>query len=243
MQVASKMYTLEEQYHADQTVLILRPQPWLMTACIYKGTLAQGSTAVTIDWGDGEVQTLPAINNATHTYRDAKEYVVKISNDLKLFAFTRSMAAYRYMLTEVVRIGSKVTSIDAYGFNNCKNMRGSIILPNVTDIGGYAFGSTVGITSFNLPMLTHLSENAFYTHPSPTQIFVDNVMGIDSEFWVYYGDHLHDMYIRNKTCEHIKAMNGFPFAAGATVRFHGSNGIVYGDGTIIHNTNKKQKGK
>ena len=54
----------------------------------------------------------------------------------------------------------------------------------------------------------------------------------------YYGWRLYDLYLRNSTCEEIKAMSGFPFNADRieeTVRFHGSDGIVLKDGTIIPN--------
>ena len=91
-----------------------------------------------------------------------------------------------------------------------------------------------GITDFILPSMTQLVQESFYCGPSPTQMHVDNVTQIGSRFWEYYGGHLADMYIRGKTCEQIKAMAGFPFRAGPSVRFHGLNGIVLGNGTIIH---------
>ena len=111
-------------------------------------------------------------------------------------------------------------------------------LPNVTSIGGYAFGTTLGITDFILPSMTRLAQTSFYCGPSPTQIHADNVRQIDSRFWDYYGWKLYDLYLRNSTCAQIKAMSGFPFNAERIeeeVRFHGSDGIVLADGTTIPN--------
>ena len=138
------------------------------------------------------------------------------------------------MLRELVSLGSKVTTIAGYAFNNCHCMRGVMNLPNVTSIGGYDFGTTLGITDFILPSMTRLVQESFYAGPSPTQIHADNVQQIDSRFWEYYGGHLTDMYIRGKTRAQIKAMGGFPFyARGAGVRFHGSDGIVLANGTFV----------
>ena len=117
-------------------------------------------------------------------------------------------------------------------------MKGVMNLPNVTNIGGYAFGTTLGITDFILPSMTRLVQTAFYSGPTPRQIHADNVKQIDSRFWEYYGWKLYDVYLRNSTCEQIAAMSGFPFyadRAAETVRFHGSDGIVLADGTIIPN--------
>ena len=146
--------------------------------------------------------------------------------------------AQKDVLRELVSLGSKVTSIAGYGFNNCHHMRGVMNLPNVTSIGGYAFGTTLGITDYILPSMTRLVQTSFYAGSSPTQIHADNVRQIDSRFWDYYGWKLYDLYLRNSTCAQIKAMSGFPFNADRIdeeVRFHGSDGIVLADGTIIPN--------
>jgi len=165
---------------------------------------------------------------------------VTISDDIESFGYTNysGTTAQRDMLQELVALGSKVTQIEGYGFNNCHRMRGVIELPNVTSIGGYAFGSTRGITDYILPSMTTLVQTSFYSGSTPTQIHADNVTRIDNRFWDYYGWRLYDLYLRNSTCERIKAMDGFPFCAdriAETVRFHGADGIVLKDGTIIPN--------
>ena len=238
MQIASRLLLWNETLGVGgKTVLVIRADALYMTAKICSGSLAPGSTEVTVDWGDGTVEQFPNLNGRTHTYARAKDYKVKISDDLASFGYTAGNPGgdhYRDMLIELVSLGSKVTSIVGYGFNNCHNMRGVMNLQNVTSIGGYAFGTTLGITDFILPSMTRLVQTSFYCGPSPTQIHADNVTQIDSQFWNYYGGHLDDVYLRGSTCERIKAMSGFPFRAPASARFHGSDGIVLGNGTIIH---------
>ena len=241
MQIASRQILWREAFSGGgKTVLVIRASDSCMTAKLCAGNLAPGSTDVTVDWGDGTVERFPNLNGRTHTYARAKDYRVRISDDLSSFGYTSSGSAndrYRDMLIELVSLGTKVTSIAGYGFNNCHFMRGVIRLPNVTSIGGYAFGSTLGITDFILPSMTRLVQTSFYCGPSPTQIHADNARQIDSRFWDYYGWRLFDLYLRGSTCAQIKAMNGFPFQADRiqeTVRFHGSDGIVLADGTVIN---------
>ncbi len=239
MQVASKGLMWRQSFAGGgRTVLVLRADAGRMTVRLSSGSLAPGSTNVTIDWGDGTVDVLPRISGTTHTYRSERLYTVRISDDLQTFGYTygnpNSTDFTRDMLVELKSLGTKVTRIEGYCFNNCHNMTGVMYLPNVTQIGGYAFGTTLGITDFILPSMTSLVQTSFYAGPSPTQIHADNVQRIDSRFWEYYGGHLKDMYIRGKTRAQIKAMSGFPFyARGSDVRFHGADGIVLANGTFV----------
>ena len=236
MQIASRQPMWNES-GGKGTVLVLRASAASMTAQIAGGNIAATSGVVTVDWGDGTKNEYSSFRNVSHTYSRAKDYTVKISDDLTSFGYTSTSIgseSHNDMLIELKRLGSRVVTIEGYAFNNCHKMRGVIELPGVTSINGYAFGTTLGITDFILPSMTRLVQTSFYCAPSPRQMHADNVTQIDSRFWEYYGGHLADMYIRNRTCEQIRAMSGFPFMAGAAVRFHGSNGIVLGNGTIIH---------
>ncbi|MGN0847862.1 MAG: leucine-rich repeat protein [Kiritimatiellia bacterium] len=236
MQVASKIILWNDTFSGKGTVLAVEPSVGNMTVTICSGTLAEGSDSVTIDWGDGTKESRAGISMARHTYTRAREYRITISDDLKSFGFSDSSQSVRQrdVLRELLCLGSKITSISGYAFNNCHNMRGVMNLPNVTNIGGYAFGTTLGITDFILPSLQRVVQTSFYAGPSPTQIHIDNATQIDSRFWEYYGGHLTDMYIRGKTRQQIRAMSGFPFyARGTGVRFHGSDGIVLADGTFV----------
>lgn len=238
MQVASRQCLWRDTAGRVGTMLAVEATSASMTVYLSKGVLAEGSKSVTVYWGDGGRNEYAGISGATHTYATPGEYVVTISDDLASFGYTdyTGSTAQRNMLRELLALGSKVTRIEGYGFNNCKMMRGVIELPNVTTIGGYAFGTTLGVTDFILPSMTRLVQESFYCGPSPTQIHADNATEIGNQFWDYYGWRLYDLYLRNSTCAQIKAMSGFPFCAdriAETVRFHGADGIVLKDGTII----------
>jgi len=242
MQVASRQCLWKDTIAGPVTRLAVEASSDCMTVRIARGDLAPGSASVTVNWGDGTKSVYSRIADARHTYERPGEYRIAISDDLCSFGFTESSPSgpvpERDMLRELVSLGSKVTAISTYGFNNCHRMRGVINLPNVTSIGSYTFGTTLGITDFILPSMTRLVQTSFYSGPSPRQIHADNVTQIDSRFWDYYGWKLYDLYLRNSTCAQIKAMSGFPFNADRIeeeVRFHGSDGIVLQNGTIIPN--------
>ena len=239
MQVASRQCLWKDTISGKDTILEVEIPDSGGTARIGTGTLASGSSEITVQWGDGQKSVYPKINGATHTYTSGGTYLIRISDDMATFGYANGASdAQKDILRQLVSLGSKVTTISSYGFNNCHCMRGVMNLPNVTNIGGYAFGTTLGITDFILPSMTRLVQTAFYSGPTPRQIHADNVKQIDSRFWEYYGWKLYDVYLRNSTCEQIAAMSGFPFyadRAAETVRFHGSDGVVLADGTIIPN--------
>ena len=240
MQSAARQCLWKDTIVWPGTVLAVEASAECMSVLIAWGELAEGSSSVTVIWGDGSKNEYSQIINATHTYVKRGEYTILISDDLCSFGFTNSSGAMpqRNMLRELISLGSKVTAIADYGFNNCKKMRGVINLPNVTNIGSYAFGTTLGITDYILPSMTMLRQISFYSCSSPRQIHADNVTAIEWLFWEYYGWHLYDLYLRNSTCAEIKAMSGFPFSADKVedeVRFHASDGIVLKNGAIISN--------
>lgn len=240
MQVASRQCLWRDTIAARGTVVAVEVSEDSMAVLLSTGTLAAGSKSVIVSWGDGSTGEYNGISGARHTYATPGEYLIVISDDIATFGFTNASGsmAERDTLRELVSLGEKVTSIAPYGFNNCKKMRGVMNLPNVTSIGSYAFGSTLGITDFILPSMTRLVQESFYSNPGPTQIHADNVRQIDSYFWEYYGYTLCDMYLRSSTCAQIKAMSGFPFKAdraSQTVRFHGSDGIVTAGGDFTPN--------
>ena len=237
MQIASrKLLWKDGSIPKDKTVLFLNVTAASMTARIGRCTLAPGSSSITIDWGDRTSNEYTYVEGATHTYSREGEYMVTISDDVQEFGFAGygSTEAYNDMLAELANVAPKVTSISGYGFNNCHKMRGVINLPNVNYIGGYAFGTTLGITDFILPSMRSLVQESFYAGPSPRQMHVDNVERIDSRFFEYYNKNLlKDMYIANRTRDYVRRMSGFPFAATADTRFHCQDGILLGNGTYV----------
>lgn len=236
MQIASRQ-GIWSDYHGKGTVLIVRAGEGMMTARLGFGKLAEGSSLVSVEWGDGTSDAFPDLCERFHTYARPGCYTVRISDDLRSFGFEKTVwdgfETYRLMLLELVQLGEKVTEIGGYGFNNCQNMRGTMNFRNVTSMGDYALGSVIGVTDFIFPELRHLGERVFYIGPSARQIHADKVESIDSSFWEYYGWGLDDLYIRGKTCAEIRAMRWFPFLAPPSARFHGSDGVLLGDGTFI----------
>ena len=234
MQVASRQCLWKDTISGKDTILEVEIPDSGGTARIGTGTLAPGSSEITVQWGDGQKSVYPKINGATHTYASGGTYLIRISDDMASFGYANGANdAQKDILRQLVSLGSKVTTISSYGFNNCHCMKGVMNLPNVTSIGGYAFGTTLGITDFILPSLPRLSQAAFYCNPSPTQIHADNATRIDQWFWDFYGPHLRDIYLRASTCKRILAMGGFPFRAPASARFHGSDGTVLGNRTVV----------
>ena len=237
MQVASRQCLWSDLASGPGTVLELEIPDSGGTARIGTGTLAPGSSEITVKWGDGHKDVLTDIGGVTHRYDRGGRYRVRISDDVSAFGYANgSTNAQKDVLRRLARLGGKVTSIAKDGFNNCHRMEGAINLPNVTSIGSYAFGTTLGITDFILPSMKKLSQSSFYSGPSAKRMYADNVTQIDAGFWEFYGWKLYDLYLRNSTCGQIQAMAGFPFGADRapeTVRFHGSDGIVLADGTEI----------
>ena len=233
MQIASrKLLWKDGSIPKDKTVLFLNVTAAHMTGMIGNCTLASGSELITIDWGDGTVNEYTSVYHASHTYTREGEYMVTFSDDVQEFGYNGDNN--QDMLLEPANVAPKVTRISGYGFNNCHNMRGVINLPNITYIGGYAFGTTLGITDFIFPSMRSLMQTSFYCAPSPTQMHVDNVERIDSRFFEYYSrGRLKDMYIANRTRDYVKSMSGFPFMAMADARFHCQDGILLGDGTYV----------
>jgi len=237
MQIASrKLLWKDGSIPKDKTVLFLNVTPESMTACIATCAPAVGSESIVIDWGDGTQNEYTHVSNATHTYSRDGEYMVTISDDVSSFGYVsyNTDIRYRDMILELANLAPKVTSIEGYGFNNCHKMRGVMNLPSVNYIGGYAFGTTLGITDFILPSMRSLVQTSFYAGPSPAQMHVDNVERIDRSFFGYYNkNRLKDMYIANRTRDYVKRMSGFPFEATADTRFHCQDGILLGNGTYV----------
>lgn len=236
MLVASKVLLWDGLVSNGETILVVHISEELKTIKIAGGSLAPLSKAVKISWGDGTKDILSDFLGRMHTYDRSGEYVITISDDISSFGFTSDIEGdevYRPILIELVSIGSKVTRIEDYAFNNCKNMRGRISLPYVTEIGDYAFGSIEGIGEIILPSLTYLNQESFFAGPSPSRLYVDNVVEIDSRFFEYYGGNLKDLYIRNLSRFEIKDIHGFPFEASGDVRFHGSDGIILANGLLV----------
>ena len=139
-------------------------------------TLAEGSTALTIDWGDGTVETLSGtITRPVHDYAAAGRYTVEISDDIQAFApsstggdvktvYAPMIRAYECLTAKVTTLGSfsmvglanmtvldlRRTSIEAIGasaFQNCTALESLDGLPQgLRKLSNMCFKSCTGIT-------------------------------------------------------------------------------------------------
>lgn len=219
----------------DRTAIAVRPTAENRRVVLASGTLAPGCASVTINWGDGAKETLEgSFLNLAHDYEGTRERYIRIENDLSSLALSSLTMpiSVRDLYVELLSVGSKVATIPNYAFNNLHNMRGRVVLPGVTSVGSYAFGSLLGVTDIVLPSVKRLSQTTFYTGPSARRLWADAAESVDADFGEYYGTPLDDLYIRGLTRAQIAAMPGFPFSLTNT-RFHGSDGVVLSDGGIL----------
>jgi len=235
MQVASRQPLWDGRSAGGRTVLWLRVTSSARRAEIAVGMKCAEFRSVAVDWGDGTADSVSEIARLAHEYGRTGDYRVVISDALATFGYAdpETPDATRQMLLELESLGTRVTAIPYGGFNNCRSMRGRIVLPGVTDIGSYAFGSVGGVSEFVLPSVRYLRQESFYTCPSAGVVFADAVERIDSMFVSYYGSgRLCDLYVRGRTCGEVRAMTGFPFGGRPEMRFHCGDGILLGNGTV-----------
>jgi len=104
---------------------------------------ANGMNYYTVDWGDGnEVETFDSsINFPTHTYTNIQEeiYTIKISGTVNSFGYNEEIIPTKdninsdyYTFTQYIVQIVQWGEIDCrqYGFANCSNLTGEIVLPS-----------------------------------------------------------------------------------------------------------------
>ena len=157
---------------------------------IYSAERDDISKPIVIDWGDGTVEQVNGdVSQKVHTYATVGEFEVTISNVKTFAASANDFTWYgttslnRYTLKEVT-LGSSVTSIGTYAFNNCNSLT-SVTIPDsvtsigsdafqacglmsvtignsVTSIGRYAFSNCSGLMSVTIPdSVTNLENGVF----------------------------------------------------------------------------------
>ena len=161
MQEASRSVFMAPESDSGMNVFIVEPgdDPVLLIRTL---KLASGSKSFKVEWGDGSYSVFTASQtNLAHTYGRRGPFRIRISDDIGEFGYTGSggTAVKRDMMREWVSSGSKLVTLSSYAFNNCHLMRGVFNFPNVTYIGGYAFGSALGPTEFRFDSLVTLSQN------------------------------------------------------------------------------------
>lgn len=148
------------------------------------------SDGVIINWGDGSTtETLSGTSkvNTSHTYTSTGDYVISLAVTSGTLGLGHRSSSYCVMgstgntgqvycnMLQKVEIGSGVTSIDYYTFQNCSSLA-SIVIPNsVTKINGGAFGYCRSLASIIIPNgVTSISVNTFDGCYSLASIIIPN---------------------------------------------------------------------
>ena len=134
---------------------------------------------VDIDWGDGTVHdtltgsdTSTAVYTSAHSYAAPGDYVIQLtvtgsmgfgSNGPLIYASKSDNRDYVYKnAIQKVELGSGVTSIGNYAFNECYSLSSITIPDSVTSIGAGAFGSCGSLSSITIPNgVTSIGAGAF----------------------------------------------------------------------------------
>ena len=151
---------------------------------------------VTINWGDGVVETKGSttVTNYAHTYTNAGDYVITLevtSGTITLIGDsfnsiygprTSDSDYYKRCLIKKVEIGGGVTSIETSAFSNCYALTSITIPDSVTSIGQSAFSNCSALASITIPdSVTSIASYAFSNCSALTSITIpDSVTRIES---------------------------------------------------------------
>ena len=147
---------------------------------------------VTIDWGDGSTaDTITGTSLTTDKYQ-AHTYSTTGKRTIKIHVVSGSFTFYNnYILTNTndtsntsrrynsfiiaARLGSGVTTIGNYAFNNCYSLQSITIPSNVTSIGSNVFTNCYSLQSITIPSnVTSIGVSAFTSCYSLQSITIPN---------------------------------------------------------------------
>ena len=140
--------------------------------------LGDGHANVTVDWGDGKVETFASISKVTHDYAATGEYEVRISDDLKSLSVSASMSGspfYDEYPKLVERVHSNAQSLTKTGLSflaRCTNLT-SVDLGDsaIAAFQVHTFAFCESLTAYRLPKgLTSLGTQMFRACPRLTSV-------------------------------------------------------------------------
>ena len=115
-----------------------------LTKSVHVATLADGSSSITLDWGDGTVETHTSdINDAVHTYASDGIYTVKLSDDVADFGWGSpgGVSTARKNRSGVIGFESTAKKLLTLCFGFDSSVRDSSIssfkVENVSSLGSY----------------------------------------------------------------------------------------------------------
>ena len=173
----------------------------------FSQTVANG---VTIDWGDGSAtQTLTGtgIETTTHTYASIGDYIITLKVTSGTLGLGNGSSSYSVMgstgnngkvycnMLQRVEIGSRVTSIGSYAFNNCYSLSSIVIPSSVTSIGTSTFSSCYSLSSIVIPSsVTSIGTSTFSSCYSLSSIVIpSSITSIGQNvFYNCYGMRYYD---------------------------------------------------
>ena len=128
---------------------------------IYSATRYNAASAVYVDWGDGSMDEVDGnISQLAHEYASAGTYHVKITNNVSNFAASYANGTWynttsqnRYTFKDIVKTGSRCTSMPTYAFYYCAALSSIDFLSScwtsMTSLPGYAFCYCSGLTQLS----------------------------------------------------------------------------------------------
>lgn len=127
--------------------------PYGLAYGLYQPTGIDPGRIVSIDWGDGVVNT-----SYVHTYTAAGIYVIKIS----VAQVWVSMFSDNSYENKLLKVYFNNFNVPQGCFENCQNLRIAYLADNINYIGSEAFKGCTSLSSITLPKnLTNLGFHAF----------------------------------------------------------------------------------
>lgn len=128
------------------TVLRVEVPPEKAAFGIFSATLAEGSTGITVDWGD---ETPPQVVTSDdfpliHTYAAAGRYEIRLSDDIAALGVSSTTSSvvgeYKLFLIGVEITAKRLVEIAGFCFYNCGNLLGFAAPDNnIAIIGSCSF--------------------------------------------------------------------------------------------------------
>lgn len=141
---------------------------------------------ITIDWGDGTVETFDD-TYLNHTYNDDNIYQIKINGNItEIKDGGWDAGVVRGCFKSIIGITSVlISSIERIGgetFTGCSNITNVILSPSVTSLGDECFGGCVGLTSFDLHNISYVGRSCFIGCTGLTEMSLANSVDILTYF-------------------------------------------------------------
>ena len=111
------------------TLLTIRTAPGSMAFGFESLTLANGCPSLTLDWGDGTVETFAeTVRERTHTYVAAGLHIIRLSDDIRALQVTGdydpayAFARYRLLPVALRSTATRLTSLGSMALAGCTNL-------------------------------------------------------------------------------------------------------------------------